>query len=462
MGLGNGFKHSRNTIAATEDEQNRAALSFLVGWLAGERGEHAEAQAQFQSVAQIPALASWALVGQAFIALREKDYERAHQLLDGAVTKDNTGSAMLLATATHCRGAVYYHQGRIDQALGRLHEALLLFGTEHFAAGRVLDTLGMVYASKNNFQSAREFYEKAIEYKRRFRDEASIALSHGQLGRLQLDLGDLNRADKHFQDDLEISERIGDKRGVAQMYNHLGQVALARHQWQKAAGWLDESIRLSQEGEWAILEGYARKDRALAALALGKHGEAENQLQLAARLFQERQFAEGSAYVNRGLGMVWRAEGHYEESERVLRAALAHFSEHGEAAEAARTQLEIARTLRARNTARALVTDALVKALDRAERCRRSLLMQEIEEELKATDEAEYCRHIYRRARGHGIDADTVSLLSGERAVATVMFLDLQGSTDYVHSNDPEVVLMTLNQMMADFAAVLEKVPSGS
>ena len=69
-------------------------------------------------------------------------------------------------------------------------------------------------------------------------------------------------------------------------------------------------------------------------------------MQLAARLFQERQFAEGSAYVNRGLGMVWRAEGHYEESERVLRAALAHFSEHGEAAEAARTQLEIARTTR--------------------------------------------------------------------------------------------------------------------
>jgi class 3 adenylate cyclase len=111
------------------------------------------------------------------------------------------------------------------------------------------------------------------------------------------------------------------------------------------------------------------------------------------------------------------------------------------------------RTLRARNAARALVTDALLKALDRAERCRRSLLMQEIEEELKATDEAEYCRHIYRRARGHGIDADTVSLLSGERAVATVMFLDLKGSTDYVRSNDPEVVLMTLNQMMADFAA---------
>jgi class 3 adenylate cyclase/uncharacterized protein HemY len=447
----------KEEIAASEDDKHKASLSLIVGWLAGERGDHAEAQAHFQSIAQFPALAGWALVGQAFIALREKDYERAHQLLDGAATKGTGGNSMLLATATHCRGAVCYHQGRFDEALVRLHEALGLFGTDHFAAGRVLDTLGMVYASKNNFQSAREFYEKAIEHKRRFQDEASTALRHGQLGRLHLDFGDLNRADKHFQDDLEISERIGDKRGVAQMYNHLGQVALARQQWQKAAGWLDESIRLSQEGEWPILEGYARKDRALASLALGKHDEAETQLQLAARLFQERRFAEGDAYVNRSLGMLWRAEGRHEESTRVLRAALAYFSEHGEAAQAARTQLEIARTLRARNAPRALVIDALVKALDRAERCRRSLLMQEIEEELKATDEAEYCRHIYRRARGHGIDADTVSLLSGERAVATVMFLDLKGSIDYVRSNDPEVVLMTLNQMMADFAAVLER-----
>jgi tetratricopeptide (TPR) repeat protein len=201
-----GLSRLKEEIAATEDEQNRAALSFLVGWLAGERGEYAEAEAQFQSVAEMPALAGWALVGQAFIVLREKDYERAHQLLDGATTKDNTGNAMLLATATHCRGAVYFHQGRVDQALASLHEALRLFGTEHFAAGRVLDTLGMVYASKNNFQSAREFYEKAIDYKRRFQDDASIALSHGQLGRLHLDLGDLNRADK------ALSRRSGDIR----------------------------------------------------------------------------------------------------------------------------------------------------------------------------------------------------------------------------------------------------------
>jgi tetratricopeptide (TPR) repeat protein len=155
-----GLSRLKEEIAATEDEQNKAALSFLVGRLAGERGEYAEAEAQFQSLAEMPALAAWALVGRAFIVLREKDYERAHQLLDRAATKDNTDNAMLLATATHCRGAVYFHQGSVDQALASLHESLRLFGAEHFATGRVLDTLGMVYASKSNFQSASEFYEK--------------------------------------------------------------------------------------------------------------------------------------------------------------------------------------------------------------------------------------------------------------------------------------------------------------
>jgi tetratricopeptide (TPR) repeat protein len=129
-----GLSRLKEEIAATEDEQNKAALSFLVGRLAGERGEYAEAEAQFQSVAETPALAAWALVGQAFIVLSEKDYERAHQLLDRAATKENTDNAMLLlATATHCRGAVYFHQGRVDQALASLHDALRLFGRRAFS-----------------------------------------------------------------------------------------------------------------------------------------------------------------------------------------------------------------------------------------------------------------------------------------------------------------------------------------
>ncbi len=70
-------------------------------------------------------------------------------------------------------------------------------------------------------------------------------------------------------------------------------------------------------------------------------------------------------------------------------------------------------------------------------------------------DEAAHVRHIYRRVRGRGIREETVSLLGGARETVTVMFLDLQHSTEYMRGTDPEVVMVTLNQMLANFAPIL-------
>ncbi len=104
---------------------------------------------------------------------------------------------------------------------------------------------------------------------------------------------------------------------------------------------------------------------------------------------------------------------------------------------------------------RSMVADTLLQALDSAERCRRHFLVRDIDAELRELDEATHARHIYRRARGRAVSTDTVSLVSGEREVVTVLFLDLQGSTDYMRGTDPEVVMTTLNQMMADLRQVL-------
>jgi class 3 adenylate cyclase len=311
-----------------------------------------------------------------------------------------------------------------------------------------------VYASKDNFCAACEFYLHALDNKRRFDDAAGLALTHGQLGRLYLDWGNLDAATQHFREDLHIARQISDKFGVALMHNHLGQVALARRAWREAAHWLDESIRLSQAGGWTVLTGFAQKDRALAWLGCGRVSEAEAASHVAERLLTH---PAGSAHMQRVWGMVRRKQRRYQEAESALQAALGWFDEYCERAEAARTQLEMARTFRARRASKQLITQALLDALDRAERCCRDVLVREIEAELKQVDEARYCYHVYHRARGRRIREDTVSLLTGVREEASVMFLDLHGSTDYVRSTDPEVVMMTLNQMMAELTAVLEQ-----
>jgi class 3 adenylate cyclase/Flp pilus assembly protein TadD len=449
-----GLEKLKGEISTTPDPDQCATLRLFAGWLAGERGDHIEALEQLKASEHLPELTAWSEVGQAYIALRKHDYAHGHKLLDLA---SKNGDPMLGATTLHCRGAIFFHEGKLDAALPLLNKALELFGKEHFGAGRVLNTLGMVYAGKDNFHAAREFFERGLECQRRFDDDAGIALAHGQLGRLYLQWGNLNKAEEHFKQDLELARRIDDERGEAQMYNHLGQISLERCKWEEATAWLEESIRLSHQGGWTVLEGYARKDRALAHLGLGEIAEAEMEVEKAQALFAEINFAEGIAHVNRIRAIVWREQKNYDESERALRRALKYFDDHNERAEGALTQLEKAYILRARGVPRPLITDALSNALERAERCRRDMLVRKIEAEMREVDETAYYRHIYERSRGRNVPMETVSLLIGERETATILFLDVQGSTEYARSQDPEVIMMTLNQMMAEFETVLER-----
>jgi class 3 adenylate cyclase/predicted Ser/Thr protein kinase len=485
-GWGMGLKKLKATIQAVRDDGKRRTLQTFLRWLSGEADVHVEALRQLQATQPWPALVGWALAGQAAEALRDRQYPRAHKLLDqaassvgaptstvGARSPDRAPAddTVLRATIAHTRGTIFAHQGKAEQALPQLNEALALFGKEHFNTGRVLDTLGMVYAGKGNFHVAREFYEQAIEYKQRQDDEAGLALSHGQLGRLYLDWGHLDQAEEHFQTDLRLAQKLLDERGEAQMYNHLGQVALARglreaaagrkaaarRQWTEAAGWLDVSIRRSTEGERIVAEAFARKDRALVALMEGDIAAAEQQAKKAEELFHSARFDEGMAQVHRVWGMVRRAQERYAEAERMLRAALAHFDDSQDHAEGARTQWEIARTLHAARAQPPLVTRAFVEALERAEACRRAELVRTIEEELREVDPEVYLRHIYRRVRGRGASEDTPSLTTGASEVVTVMFLELQGFAACTRGMDPEEVMMTLNQMMADLEVVLDR-----
>lgn len=445
--------HNAADDAGAEDRQMWLLIS---GWLQGEVSNAGKAREYFKDIELAKTLETWALVVGASLALRQHDYATSHDRLNQAA-KSCGQDRVLEAHINHYRGALFYHEGKDDASLSELRNALSLFGYDHFALGRVLDSLGMVYAAKNDFHAAREFFERSLESKLSFQDRAGLAISHGQLGRLYLEWGHLRKAEEHFKQDLELARGIDDKRGEAQMYNYLGRVSIVQNQWDDAAAWLNKSLQLNQDGGWQVAEGFARKDLALVYLAQGSATEAEVEITKAFDLFKGTEFEEGLAHVKRARALLLRAREEFDGAEDLLRSVLSYFEMHGETAEAARTQLEQARLLRARGLPHPLVTESLSHALDRAEQCRRDPLVREIEAELAEVDEAAYFARIYRRSRGRNVSTETVSLLSGERETATVLFLDVQGSTEFTRVSDPEVVMMTLNQMMAEFETVLER-----
>jgi class 3 adenylate cyclase len=442
---------------------------FFLGWMAAERGNFTEAIRQFRAAAEVPPLVGWALLGEAFVALRGKAHSDAMRLLAEA-RNHCTDDPQLLATIFHVEGASLFHQGASDEAIPLLTEAIRLYGPQHFGFGRVLDTFGAIYASRDNFQCAREFFDQALALKHP-EDLTGRAVTHGQLGRLYLDWGYHDKAQHHFDEDLKISRQIGDDFGKAIMCNFLGQVCLmrgeqemavnrssvARRELDTAAGWLESAGSLSLAKKWPIIEGYARKDQARLALAQGNADLAATHVKAADDIFRSRGFREGLAHVNRVWGMLHSAQGRWEEAQTSYQAALRQFQETRQSAEVARTLFAIARACAAAGEARPLVSSAFLEALSAAESCRRAHLVRQIEDDLKLHDPALYCDRIYRRVRGRAVLEDAVSLIDGTREPATVLFLDLQGSTELFRFRDPGEMLMTLNEMMTNFSAVLRK-----
>jgi class 3 adenylate cyclase/predicted Ser/Thr protein kinase/Tfp pilus assembly protein PilF len=472
-GWARALQKMRDRVLRADTPAKRAAYQGYLDWMAAERGQGAWARAA-EAVQRLPqgkALRGWELVGRASFLLRERDYGGAQGLLVLAEGQGDPDDRMLQATIAHTRASALVHLGQCDKALPFLHRALDLFGRRHFMVGRVLDTLGMAYAYKGNFPVAREFYEHSIRYKEEFDDEGGIAVSHGQLGRLYLEWGYLDEAERHFQEDLRLSQKLRSRFSEAQIYNHLGQVALARGEreaasgrrggarrhFAAAAGWLDQSIRLCEESGYAVSEGFARKDRALVYYHEGDLDRAQEQVQRALELFAADSFSEGVAKAQLVVGVILRRRERFTDAERRFRMALAHFEETQEVDKVVRALWEIARTMRDAGTPTPLVTRAYLEALAKAECCRHDPLVRGIEEELHEVDVEAYLRHIYRRVRGAGIDEDSASLVEGRDDVGTVLAIDLPGFAEFSHGLDAEGVLLTFNHLLADFADVLAR-----
>ena len=388
-----GAEKLRHEIAATTDPALRDEMRVYAAWVAAEGGAGDLGRSLLEEVEDRSLASRWSQFVQAFLAMRERRLDEALRLLESV--DPPAESVLLRAAVCHVRGAVLFHLSRLDEALSELREALRVLGKDHYGTGRILDTFGMVYDSRDNFNSSAEFYQQAIACKKMWDDEAGLAVSFGNLGRLNLSWGYFDEAEACFLEDLKLAQKMGDARSEALMQNNLGRVALergnkaasanpslAQEHWVAAAGWLDSSIRASA-GRWSINEAFARKDRAILYLAEGQIDCALADARKAEEIFRQVEFAEGLAHVNRLWGVILRHRNSFDEARQKLHAALDSFTRTRERIEEARTRQEIARLSRSAGEPRPLTTREYLSALDLAESCRRAHLVREIGEELK-------------------------------------------------------------------------------
>ncbi len=456
-------------VTANVDQSLEAAL---IGWLAGVLALREVIEQRCRVLPEWAALQGWAILGEANAAANAYQFERATTILSREAPTVAEDSILQASLAQLRAYLLYQHHQYDDSAIPLLHQALDLFGPNHFETGKVLSTLGLVYGGKGNFMAAREFLEQAIRCKRAVNDDAGLASAHQRLGRLFLQWRLLNEADEHFQAALKLARKRQAEADQADLFNDLSRVLLVRLDEEPPAGrhgpsrgqlilqatdYLDRCLRYNEAKGRTVEEAWACKDRALLFLLEGKVAEAEACALKAEQRFQLVGLQRGVVDNRTVLAQIWRKQGRFEESTQAFRDSLTHYDLSNRHAEAARTQLGLARTLQLANAPRYLVIEAFREALERAEFCRRSNLVRVVEDELKAVDEETYWRHIVGRLRGRGHPHDTSSLVEGESETATVLFLNLRHFSAFCQGLDAEAAMLALNQILADMTAVLDR-----
>lgn len=460
----------------SDDPRARLLKHLVAGWVAVENTRVDEAKSHFQHVHNAPKLAAWAYLGQALLAVRVKDLYVAATMLDkadAAGTPDAVGAsaADLVGLIAHIRGSKLAHEGEKDEAKRCLYRAIAALDPEHYAYGRVLDTLGTLYMNNDHFLIAKLLLERALECKTKVDDRRGLALTHGQLGRLYRDWGYLSHAEQHFREDLRLAEELGDSFGEARMLGALGEIDVmaafearfrklddrAREFASRAADWLAAAVERSRVGGFDVCEAFARKDLAKLAVFRGELETAEREAATARATFTAKRFEEGEMVVDRVVGLVHEARGELDLARGKLLGVLGYYSRIKDRTETARVRLDLARVAIRAGEPEALVERQVLEALAAAELSRRTSLIEEVEQELKLTLPAAYWGHLYQRVRGRMVVSGATALIEGVRETATVVYFDLQGSTDFCHGRDPEEVMLTINQMMHDTAQVLRR-----
>jgi DNA-binding CsgD family transcriptional regulator len=166
----------------------------------------------------------------------------------------------------------------------------------------------------------------------------SVAINNMAL--LELDDGNLDRARELFEQALEIKREFGEQRSIAISLANLADVLIRTSQWDAADGALREAAGMAVGDHQ--LTGTIRCNQGAAAARRRNWAEAAGYFRAAIDAFQAGGHPHGVAEAMIGLGRACDQAGDHDEALRQLRAAQALADETGNVQRAAEAKAALA------------------------------------------------------------------------------------------------------------------------
>ena len=171
-------------------------------------------------------------------------YLEGHRWLMEVLANSDGLSPSLRARAMLAESFILHHQGFVEEAVPFAEEAVALFQQigDLRMISEAMNHAANIEISAGRFLRAQEITESAVSWAKANHDAEGLALHTGNLGRISLGLGDLARAEAHYEDSLAQVRALEDPWQTAGICMFLGKLACARANSQRACAYLQEGL----------------------------------------------------------------------------------------------------------------------------------------------------------------------------------------------------------------------------
>ncbi len=142
------------------------------------------------------------------------------------------------------KGPNHYHI--VFESLNKSIDYLNSFNDRpaRYYLARVSDTYAQVLQTIGFYKDALFLFQQSLKIKKEFKDEQSVALTHGNLGRLNFGIGNFKQAIKNLELDLKILEKsAGEESLKSKMMNQIASCLIELQDFRGAIKYIDRSIQ---------------------------------------------------------------------------------------------------------------------------------------------------------------------------------------------------------------------------
>ncbi|TRU12060.1 MAG: tetratricopeptide repeat protein [Microcystis sp. Msp_OC_L_20101000_S702] len=198
----------------------------------------------------------------------------------------------------------------------------------------IIDEAGSKYLKSNNYQKAKEIYQKSLELIKQISESYSQlkqslqASTLHQLGMVEYELREWEQARSYYQQALEIDIEYGDRFSQANTLKGLGSVAHELREWEQAQSYYQQALEIEIEYGDRFSQASTLQYFGILAQELGEWEQARSYYQQAIEIYIEYGDRFFQASILKCLGSVAQELGEWEQARSYCQQAIEIYIEY--------------------------------------------------------------------------------------------------------------------------------------